>query len=301
VVERSQGELDGLPAVYVVFEGAFPDREAAVVEQWHVVQERRGWMVSAHCPVVAYPQQVELIRRMAASMTLPPPADPPRRPARWGPDGTLHLSDDQLSAIGKVFDGETPPSEPFAELQAAGVLTGGALEPRVAEMLRVTRQAAFHLTFQRGDTVPGYAWWRDEQATLLLPAGSDYWELRLAGVDALPGLVADRLDLGPRPTVADRAPIDASADELDAALAAAPGEDPPEAAVSLADIAAHRRDHWRLQVRFLEDEGHYAWLEAIDAPGGWWLLWRRDGRATLEPADATRLWELLSQLAGARG
>jgi hypothetical protein len=263
--------------------------------------ERRGWMVSAHCPVVAYPEQVELIRRAAASMVLPPPADPPRRPARWAADGALHLSDDQLSAIGKVFDGETAAPEPFAELQAAGVLTGGALDPRVAEMLRVTRQAAFNLIFQRGDTIPGYAWWRDQQASLLLPAGSDYWELRLVAVDEMPGVVADRLDLGPRPTAANRHPIETSADEVDEALRAVRTDEPPEVATTLPDIAAYRRDHWRLQVQFMEEESHSAWLEAIDAPGGWWLLWRRDGRATLEPADATRLWELLSQLAAARG
>jgi hypothetical protein len=168
----------------------------------------------------------------------------------------------------------------------------------VAEMMRVTRGAEFNLTFQRGDTIPGYAWWRGQQASLLLPAGSDYWELRLASVAELPGAVADRLDLGPRPTAADRGPIETSIEELVAALAAVPSGGPPEVAASLADVAAHRRDHWRLQVQFLEEERHYAWLEAIDAPGGWWLVWRRDDRVTLEPTGATRLWELLSQLAG---
>ena len=40
-------------------------------------------------------------------------------------------------------------------------------------------------------------------------------------------------------------------------------------------------------------------LEALDGPGGWWLL-RPDGRdVVVEPVTATELWTQLSELAAA--
>jgi hypothetical protein len=68
-------------------------------------------------------------------------------------------------------------------------------------------------------------------------------------------------------------------------------------ATTLAAVVSHRHAHWRVDE---VSAGDRAVLEAIDAPGGWWLV--RPGRdsVVLEPTDAAALWGHLAELASVR-
>jgi hypothetical protein len=127
---------------------------------------------------------------------------------------------------------------------------------------------------------------------LLLRLGGGARQLAAVERERLPGILADLLGVGPRATAADRAPLATTVAELSEAFAA-PRREVPEPATAT-DVVATRHGHWRIDAQL---PGGHAILEALDAPGGWWLV-RPDGRdVTLEPTTATALWRHLTELA----
>jgi len=144
------------------------------------------------------------------------------------------------------------------------------------------------------DRAAAMAWCRAGRAVLLLRLGAGGRQLVEVEGDRLPGILADLLDLGPRPSPPGRAPVRTTVAELADAFAAEPGEGAP--ATTAAGLVAQRRGHWRIDARMSDPEGH-AFLEALDAPGGWWLVRPEGSEVTLEPTTATALWAHLTELA----
>jgi hypothetical protein len=300
VIDRGPAEIGGEPAIRTLLQRRGDDGRPQVLEEWRIAQQGRGWTVSALCPVRSHWALAPLIRASAESLALPDAVAPlPPRPAFDA--GALTLAAAELTALTDLFEGRTPTDEAsrnaVARLEEAGVVEAGRPQPAVADMLATVAAASLELTVQR----PGAdarAWWHDGRAVLLLRLGEDRRQLTAFDGERLPGILADLLEIGPRPTAPERPALRTSVQELTelfAAPARATGEGP---ATDVAAVVARRRDHWRVDARFSDPDGQ-AMLEAIDAPGGWWLV-RPEGREVyLEPATATQLWDHLAELAAA--
>jgi hypothetical protein len=290
VLDHGPADVAGVPAVRALLHHTREDGRAEVLEEWRIAQAGRGWTVSALCPVGAHHALAPLIRATAESLVLPEPVEPlPLRPSL--DDGVLALAADELTVLTELHHGRPPADDAgraaLARLEEAGVVEGGAPQPAVAAMLAVVDGATMKLTVQR----PGadaMAWWHAGRVALLRRISADRRQLSLVDGARLPGILADRLGVGPRPTAPGREPIRTTVGELAAAFAG-------DESGRVGALVASRRDHWRIDALLLEPEG-LAVLEAFDTPDGWWLV-RPEGEAVvLEPVTATVLWDHLTEL-----
>jgi hypothetical protein len=302
VIDHGPAEIGGEAAVHALLQRHGTEGPPQVLEEWRVAQQGRGWTVSALCPVTAHWTLAPLIRASAESLVLPDAVAPlPPRPAFDAESGVLTLAAGELAALTDLYEGRPPADEDsrnaVARLEESGVVEGGRPQPAVADMLAIVGAATLKLSIQR----PGaeaMAWWHDGRAALLLRLGEDRRQLTAFAGERLPGILADLLEIGPRPTAPGRTALRTSVDELAELFAAPPDATAAGPATDPAGVVARRRDHWRVDARFSDPAGQ-AMLEAIDAPGGWWLV-RPEGRqVTLEPATATELWDHLAELAAA--
>ena len=297
VIDRERLLVDELPAVRVLLQRRDDDGQVVVLEEWRIAQRGRGWTVSALCPVGSYWALAPLIGATAASFVPPDAVDPlPARPAFDEASGALTLSAAELTALTDLYEGRSGDDEEtgraLARLEEARVVEDGRPAPEVEAMLAVVSGATVKLTVQRPEP-DAMAWCREGRAVLLLRLGTGARQLVEIGSDRLPGILADLVDLGPRPTATGREPLTTTVAELADAFAPE-----PQATGPAAELVAQRRAHWRIDAR-LADPGGHAILEAIDGPGGWWLV-RPEGReVTLAPTTATALFTHLTELSAA--
>jgi hypothetical protein len=160
----------------------------------------------------------------------------------------------------------------------AGELPAEVADPRVR--LRILRA---------GEQIDG--WLGDETVVLALPQVDEpaQLEMRTYALGFLPGVLADLIDLGPRPR-ADRGELQVPAPVLAAALAADGPERERLAHVLQAPIALTR-----IEVE-PADGSPGASLELLDTAAGLWLV-RADGEdVVLAPTTATRVFRGLVRL-----
>jgi hypothetical protein len=290
VIDREVTTVDGQPAVRVLLQRR-EDDQVVVLEEWRIAQSGRGWTVSALCPVSAYWALAPAIAATAASFALPDAVTPAPPRAAYA-DGVLTVSADELTALTDVHEGRpVGDANALARLEEARVVEGGRPAPEIEALLATVAAATVKLTVQRPEP-DAMAWCHEDRAVLLLRLGGGARQLAAVERERLPGILADLLGVGPRATAADRAPLATTVAELSEAFAA-PRREVPEPATAT-DVVATRHGHWRIDAQL---PGGHAILEALDAPGGWWLV-RPDGRdVTLEPTTATALWRHLTELA----
>ena len=137
-----------------------------------------------------------------------------------------------------------------------------------------------------GEQIDG--WLGDENVVLALPQG-DELELRTYPLGFLPGVLADLIDLGPRPR-AERAELRVPAATLAAALAA----DGPERA-RLADVLEEPFALTRIEAE-PADGSPGASLELLDTAAGLWLVRADGGDVVLATTTATRVFRGLVRL-----
>jgi hypothetical protein len=306
VIDREPDEIGGLPAVHVVLQRPAESGEVVVLDEWRTAQATRGWTVSAYCPIEAYAALAPAVRATAESLVLPPPADLPVPGATLDPvEGVLSLSAAELQALTTHFEGaDGADPDALAALEAAGVVAGGVVDPMVADMLAAVRAAGMKVTVQRPGT-DAMAWLHDGRAVLLLAVDDERRQLTSFDAHRLPGILADLLGIGPRPTAPDRAPLETTVEELtrlfgERGAGAGPGagtlDGGAEAVRDVAGLVARHTDHWRIDA-VASDPPVHAILEAFDAPGGYWLVRPERGDVRLEPVTAAMLWEHLAELA----
>jgi hypothetical protein len=133
-------------------------------------------------------------------------------------------------------------------------------------------------------------WLGDEAAVLALPQVGDPVELRTYPLGFLPGVLADLIDLGPRPRP-ERAELRVPSSMLAAALAA----DGPDRE-QLADVLREPFVLTRIEAE-PADGSPGASLELLDTAAGLWLLRADGGDALLAPTSATRVFRGLVRLA----
>jgi hypothetical protein len=131
-------------------------------------------------------------------------------------------------------------------------------------------------------------WLGDQNVVLALPQG-DERELRTYPLGFLPGVLADLIDLGPRPT-AERAELRVPASSLAAALAA----DGPERA-RLADVLEVPFALTRIEAE-PADGSPGSSLELLDTAAGLWLVRADGGDVVLAATTATRVFRGLVRL-----
>jgi hypothetical protein len=297
VIDRERVLVDDLPAVRVLLQRRDDDGRAVVLEEWRIAQHGRGWTVSALCPIGSYWALAPLIGATAASFVPPDAVSPaPPRPGFDEDSGALTLSAEELTALTDLYEGRPADDEEtgraLARLEEARLVEGGRPAPEVEAMLAVVSGATVKLTVQRPEP-DAMAWLREGRAVLLLRLGAGGRQLVEVGSDRLPGILADLVDLGPRPEAAGREPMKTTVAELAEAFAPE-----PQATGPATELVAQRRSHWRIDARLSEPAGH-AILEAIDAPGGWWLVRPEGHEVTLEPTTATGLFRHLTELSAA--
>ena len=244
------------------------------------------------------------------------PADLPAPGAMLDPvEGVVSLTAAQLTALTEQFE-HGAPSDPaaLAGLERAGVVAGGVIDPAVADMLAAVQAAAMKVTVQHAGA-DAMAWRHEGRAVLLLALDAERRQLTSVDVGRLPGILADLLEIGPRPTAPERTPLTATVEELgrlfaergdgpaagsEGAAGAAgtpPGEgDAREPVDDLAGLVARHTDHWRIDAVSTEPPVH-AILEAFDAPGGYWLVRPERDEVRIEPTTAAALWAHLAELA----
>jgi hypothetical protein len=150
------------------------------------------------------------------------------------------------------------------------------VEPRVR--LRILRA---------GEQIDG--WLGDENVVLALPQG-DELELRTYPLGFLPGVLADLIDLGPRPRP-DSAELRVPAPTLAAALAA----DGPERD-ELAGVLREPVTLTRIEAEPADGSAGVS-LEVLDTAAGLWLV-RADGvDVVISPTTPTRVFRGLVRLA----
>jgi hypothetical protein len=292
VIDREALEIDGLPAARAVLQRRDDSGEVVVLDEWRIAQEGRGWIISAFCPIASYWALSPLIQATAVSFVPPAAVRPaPRRAAL--DDGVLTLSAGELSALTDLYEGRAAADDEaaraLARLEEARVVERGRPAPQVEALLAVVAAAEVNLPVQRPEP-DAIAWCHERQTALLLRLGTERRQLAAVERDRLPGILADLVDLGPRPTASGREPLKTTVAELAGAFADAGGATPA------AELVAQRRGHWRIDAQITEPAGH-AVLEALDAPGGWWLVRPEASEVTLEPTTASVLWAHLTELA----
>jgi len=290
VIDRQPGRIDGLAAERVVLQRQDADGRVVILDEWRVAREGRGWTVSALCPIASYSALVPLLEATSASFVAPDPAVPlPPRPAFDVDAGALTLSAAELRALTDRFEGREPEDEAardaLARLEETGVVEQGRPIEPVAALLATAAAATVKLTVQRAK-VDAMAWCFEDRVTLLLRLGEDTRQLVGLTRERLPGVLADLLELGPRPTDPERVAVTTTVAELSAAFA---GEG------ALAEFVKARLGHWRIDARLGDGR---AMLEALDAPGGWWLVRPAEREVVLEPTTAGALFAHLAELAG---
>jgi hypothetical protein len=148
-------------------------------------------------------------------------------------------------------------------------------EPRVR--LRILRA---------GEQIDG--WLGDENVVLALPQG-DELELRTYPLGFLPGVLADLIDLGPRPRV-ERAELRVPAATMASALAA----DGPDRH-KLADVLRAPFVLTRIEAE-PADGSPGSSLELLDTAAGLWLVRADGGDVVLAATTATRVFHGLVRL-----
>jgi hypothetical protein len=154
-------------------------------------------------------------------------------------------------------------------------LPAEVVEPRVR--LRILRA---------GEQIDG--WLGDENVVLALPQ-AEHAELRTYPRDFLPGVLADLIDLAPRPRADRELRVPA------ATLAAALAVDGPERE----ELAGVLHDPFVLTRIEAEpaDGSPGVSLELLDSAAGHWLVRADGGDAVLSPTTATRVFRGLVRLA----
>lgn len=191
-------------------------------------------------------------------------------------------------------------------LEASGLVSDGQLLPSLARALEAVRSPSCRLSVSsRG--LDARAWLDDGLGVLLLPAEQELLELTWMPTAFVPGALARLVDLEPRP-VPEGPPFRLAPGRL-AHLMAAPDDYaalPDEGlhgdrhcdAVTRRVLASVTR-HWRIEAHDPNAEpGAPAAraVEALDTPGGLWLLEIDGDGVGLQPTTPTRVWRLLTLL-----
>lgn len=135
-------------------------------------------------------------------------------------------------------------------------------------------------------------WLGDDAAALAFPRPGEPGraELRTYPLGFLPGVLADLLDLGPRPAPGGRTERRVKAAVLAAALAGAGPERAQLAGLLVEPVALTRIEAEPV------DGSRGASLEVLDTAGGLWLVRAEGGDAVLAPTTATRVFRGLVRL-----
>ncbi len=190
-------------------------------------------------------------------------------------------------------------------LEAAGLLSDGQLLPSLARALEAVRAPSCRLSVSsRG--LEARAWLDVDLAALLVPTEPELLELGCVPTAFVPDVLARLVELEPRPVPQDP-PFRLAPGRL-AHLMAAPDDYavlPGEGLQGRYDDAVARRlmasvtRHWRIEAQYTKAEPRadsVRAVEAIDTPGGLWLLEAAGGGVRLRPTTPTRVWRLLTLL-----
>jgi hypothetical protein len=186
-----------------------------------------------------------------------------------------------------------PVGDGRGELEAAGVLSGDRLHPRL-ELVRAAVDATqVELLIERGDRA-GRGWLGPAGGALVHPLPDG--RARLVALP--PALLVDALvrlnDVGPRPRPAPAERISLTAGALAEALATrtAPGEP------ALQAILASLREHWRVTARWEPADGALGvrGVEVLDTDGGYWLVVPDSPTVELWPTTPTEVYRALCQV-----
>ena len=168
----------------------------------------------------------------------------------------------------------------LAELQAAGVISGGRAHPAVAEALAAIVRpdlSTLELSYS-GKSMQGWASYG--AAALLLPEREDGDGRRVllaVHPTVLPAALAQLVDLGPRSAPEDAAPVVYGPD-------------------AIPDV----QRHWRLEAAWRLDDGSTGGdgLEVLDAAAGLWMLTTGEegGQAIAWPVTPTLVWRHLVRI-----
>jgi hypothetical protein len=186
----------------------------------------------------------------------------------------------------------------WAELEAAGAVTGGVPHPALQPALEAMRSPVCALDLQRGDR-RGAGWVDAQVAAMLLPEPDGRRKLVDVPTPFLPAALARMNELGPRPRAEPAIRLRFETSELLELLAR--GRDtrdrPEPDASTVARLLAGLREHWRAEARWppARDSPGRRVVEVIDTDAGLWLVVPDEPTVELWPTTPTDVW---TQLAG---
>ena len=185
-----------------------------------------------------------------------------------------------------------------AALEEPG-LAAAAADPRLELMLAAIDAPVCRMHVARDGGAAGISLGR---AALVLAVTSTPGRVRLRpfAPEALAGLLAQLVDLGPREPPPGGEPVRLPAAVLADAIARAqaPADAPPAAPPDTPRPPLHDvRSHWRIVARPAppgDDDGRA--IEALDADGSWWLLTASGSEVELAPVRSERIYRGFGRL-----
>ena len=223
--------------------------------------------------------------------------------------GRVRLDTDAFQALlGAVgVTGSSPDTRAVAELERCGVLTAGGPAPVARRALDAVVESGCRMRLDVAAprrVAVHHAWTTARTTALLLEVTEGLHDLVAVAPEAVPGLLARTVRLGPRKTHAtDRRTVPlGTADEL------VHEDDTRRAAAFAAAGAAEGHWAWRLQVAWPDPTGAQGLagqgLTVLDGAHGPCLVEEDDtarphpapGRQVVRPVTATQVWCVLSEL-----
>ena len=202
------------------------------------------------------------------------------------------------AAVAALRAGAEATPDGWAELEAAGAVTGGVPHPALRPALEAMRSPVCGLDLQRGDR-RGSGWVDGQVAAMVLPEPDGRRKLVDVPTPFLPAALARMNELGPRPRIEPAVRLRFDVSELLELLARRRDtrHRPEPEGAAVATLLSGLREHWRAEARWppARDSPGRRVVEVIDTEAGLWLVVPDEPTVELWPTTPTDVW---MQLAG---